>query len=610
MAKQSKLELVLKFLSDKTGISQAQSEIGVLVEKIKNLKDAASKTFSFMKEAASTFFLPLRVLAIPAIAAVTSTFGLALKAVKEFAGQELGEADVKSALTAMGQYSVGYEKKIKHLADTYQETTGIADDMWLSSFAQLTRFGMTSGNVDKVAEAFKNLTGLMDGNPAAAADAMGRALQGEFSMFSRYGMKVEQTGDKVKDFDGLLTQINTRGKGALEDRADTLALKWQGVKNTAGDTLEAAGGKIAEGTGLAKWLDDVKKKIGELKTDFEKGGLGKALEEAAAKFSAKIKEGFDWIGELKTKFKESGQSLGEGIQGALQAALVVFGEALIATVKSTFGIWKAVGIVIFNAFKEEILKLNLPGMKGVREDSAKAAAAAMTPEEAKASLVKTGLRTPEKMAEQEKSLGAIRWNDVLASEVGGLSKDQQAAIAASGSSRAIDSAISQTVTDQAGIWSGFGGRAVGAVESAAMGGKTPQAGAPAQNPAMADAQKYQKQADSFSNMAGQLGDSKEGDAAKKLAEEAQKKATELMGQIETLSGSTDESMKTSQKALESIKETNTLSLTALNSLVTSSSELTTALGAQQNRIDSLAAKIADLQRRINGMTSAVSAVRS
>jgi hypothetical protein len=279
MSKKSKLELTLKFLLDKTGLSNA----GELLEAFKTRAKQA-----------------LTGLAIGAVAGLTAAFWQLTKSIKEFAQQELGEFDVKSALVAMGQYTDDYQKKLINLANQYQKTTNIADDSWLKTFGQLTRFGMNADNVDRVAAAVKNLAALMDGNIEGAAMAMQRALEGEFSMFSRYGIKLELTGNAKQDLETLFDNLEKKGAGLLEARAETLSGKWQALKNSVSDFQEEVGRVLTEALGLKGGLEEVAEWFDALQESAKNGALHNILSSAAEQVREWAKQIADIVEQIKS----------------------------------------------------------------------------------------------------------------------------------------------------------------------------------------------------------------------------------------------------------------------------------------------------------------------
>jgi len=373
---------IVIWITDNVNLSGLQKA----VKGLSDIKDGAEKMhrslkdgFEAGKKAVDVFFAPLRATAVPAIAAVTTSIGLMLKSIREWAGQELGEADVKSALIAMGQYTDQYRDQLIQLSDTYQTTTGIADDMWLKSLGQLTRFGMNASNVDRVSEALKNLTGLMDGNLDGATDMLAKAMQGEFGMFSRYGIIIKQTGDQVKDLDAAITAINAKGVGLLEARAATLVGKWGQLKIQGNELFEAMGKKLADSLEIGNAVTTAKGWLATLTASVQNGGLGDLIAKGGKELKEHIEAAVTKAGEIATAIKNSGNPLDKIFADAMTGAAEAFMTTLKALLIASMEIWKAVGIVIFNAFKEQALLL--PGAGPIRDIAAGRAFDKMSPAE-------------------------------------------------------------------------------------------------------------------------------------------------------------------------------------------------------------------------------------
>jgi hypothetical protein len=185
---------------------------------------------------------------------LTAMVGLLRKAavaLRAFAKQELSETDLDASLAQFGILTDSYRGKLHGLAAEMQRLTGVSDDTWLKNFAMLTRFGMHSGNVDQVSNALKNLAGLLHGDVNAATSLMQRALEGNYEMFGQYGIRIQRTGDQVRDFAALCEALE-KGQGVLEARTQTLAGQATRLKNSWGGLKEAVGGLISD-TGIAQW---------------------------------------------------------------------------------------------------------------------------------------------------------------------------------------------------------------------------------------------------------------------------------------------------------------------------------------------------------------------
>jgi len=461
----NKLIIWIKDNVNLSGMQTLKKNLSEIHSKLSALKAAAKETWEVFKGAASLYFAPLKAVAVPALAAVTTAFGLAIKAVREFAGQELGERDVTSALIAMGQYTDQYRDQLIKLSDTYQTTTGIADDMWLKSLAQLTRFGMNASNVDRVSEALKNLTGLMDGNLDGATDMLAKAMQGEFGMFSRYGIIIKQTGDQVKDLDAAITAINAKGVGLLEARSDTLSGKWTGMKNQANEVFEAIGKKLSSSLDIGDAITTAKGWLATLTSAVQSGGLGELISKGGKELKEHIEGAVKWAEKIADAIKASGKPVEQVFSDALKAAAKVLLDAIAAGLQASLEIWKVIGKTIAATFKEEILQL--PGFGSMRKAGASSAAASMSPEDAGAYYVATG-KSSASHIEQALAEG-VPLNRSLSRDFadGGFNKQQEASMAATTSASEITAAFSAFKTAVSGIATTLGAEVKTAVETAA-----------------------------------------------------------------------------------------------------------------------------------------------
>ena len=323
-----------------------------------------------IKEKVETVF---KGLAVGAVAALGTAFWQLTKCVEDFAGKELGKADISAALTQMGQYTDAYKDKLIAMSEQYQKTTNIGDEMWLKAAGQLTRFGMTSSNVDQVFEALKNLTGLMDGNFDGAVMAMQRAMEGEFGLFGRLGITFQQTGDQVTDLNNLMQLLSEKGGGLLEARAETLSGKWAALKNSLEDFRAAIGEVLTDSLGLKDGLSTLVEWIEKLTVSAQEGSLHNFLEGAAEKVRAIGEEFAAVVSQIHSvsDLKIAAGVIGDWLAEKLYAA----GVRLVAFLleKAPF-----IGYAIGKAAYETITNVFKDSATGGQIDAAKKQAASET----------------------------------------------------------------------------------------------------------------------------------------------------------------------------------------------------------------------------------------
>lgn len=286
---------------------------------------------------------------IGGIVMVTAAIWKMVGALKAFAVQELSEVNLLASLKQMGVYTEQYHKKLLTLASALQETTKIGDEVWLKQFAQLTRFGMNSGNVDKVSEAVKNLAGLMEGNLQGATLAMQRALEGEFSMFSRYGIKLDLTGDKVVDLNNLFEMLAQKGAGAMEARALTLQGAWDGLTNAIGDFKEEIGRTFERATNLRGILGSIETYVKKLQESAKSGGLKLLVEGAVEKASEFLKSIQNIVAYIQS---EGGKAVADMANASKDIVIGLFQMGAEAAAKFLAGAIPAIGKLLGKAAKD------------------------------------------------------------------------------------------------------------------------------------------------------------------------------------------------------------------------------------------------------------------
>lgn len=186
-----------------------------------------------------------------ALAGLAAAFAGAAKSLNEYAAQEEKITSLDAALAQNQLLTEKYRESLQNLAGELQNTTGVADDTWFEALARLTQFGSNPKTIGMDIEAVKNLAGLLGGDVTQAAEAYSRALQGNYEIFSRYGIQIEATGTQTEKLAALQQQLADRGGGQLEARNKSINGQWRQMKNNLGDVAEAFGGLIAQ-TGFAQ----------------------------------------------------------------------------------------------------------------------------------------------------------------------------------------------------------------------------------------------------------------------------------------------------------------------------------------------------------------------
>lgn len=178
------------------------------------------------------------------VAAGLALATLGLKgAVDEFASFEQNVTTLDAALARNGQLTSQYREQLQQLAGELETTTNVADEQWLAVLTRLVQFGSTPESIGMDVDAVKNLAGIV-GDVSTAAQLYSRALQGNFDMFGRYGIKVDEAATQTDKLAKLQQKLAEIGGGQLEARTNSLNGTFGKLNVQWGNTLQGMGAVI------------------------------------------------------------------------------------------------------------------------------------------------------------------------------------------------------------------------------------------------------------------------------------------------------------------------------------------------------------------------------
>jgi hypothetical protein len=111
----------------------------------------------------------------------------------------------------------------------------------------LNQFGADPKKIKDYAEAINNLAALMDTTIPNATEVFIHAMEGNFSMLSRYGIHVREAGTQLEKMHDLMTQVAV-GAPVAAAATQTTAGAWQKFQNAAGEATTAVGNLIGANT--------------------------------------------------------------------------------------------------------------------------------------------------------------------------------------------------------------------------------------------------------------------------------------------------------------------------------------------------------------------------
>lgn len=283
-------------------------------------------------------------------AAIKSGFGslidLTKESVKEALEGEQAQQKLNIALANSGKFTADAASSFGKFADSLSATTGVQDDVIIKSGALLQSLGqLDQQGLQRATAAAADLSAAIGVDLESAASILGKAAQGNVEALKRYGIQIEDTGDKTRDFANALSAIEGRFGGTAKALNDTFSGALTGAQNSFANLQETFGETITsspalkgaiQGVGaifglLEKTIEDNKEAI----LDFVDSGVNIFI--SGIGYAGEAVVGFI---ELKNGFEAFFSFIDDGI-GAIVESFFEFGAGLAeskAKIQEFFGV--------------------------------------------------------------------------------------------------------------------------------------------------------------------------------------------------------------------------------------------------------------------------------
>ena len=127
-----------------------------------------------------------------------------IKAADAAETQRLAVSRLELSLKNIGKFTPEASQEMQNFASSLQQVTVVGDEMILAGMAQISMLGELSGDaLKKATVASLDLSAAIGVDFQTASMLMARAAAGNTAMLSRYGITLETTGDKQKDFEKM-----------------------------------------------------------------------------------------------------------------------------------------------------------------------------------------------------------------------------------------------------------------------------------------------------------------------------------------------------------------------------------------------------------------------
>ena len=199
-----------------------------------------------------------------------------------FGAQQLGgfltdsiKAYIESERVAskLGNTLKGNTKVLIDYASALQNTTRFEDDSIISGMSRLALFTKDENLIKRLTKATLDFASSTETDLGASFEMMSKAITGNTIAFGKMGLKIEDTGDPVKNLNLLLEKINKTMGGSAEAEADTTYGRLEKLKNKFESFKEEIG------SGLVPTLNTVANSLDRIADGFgQSGGFGDLLD--------------------------------------------------------------------------------------------------------------------------------------------------------------------------------------------------------------------------------------------------------------------------------------------------------------------------------------------
>jgi hypothetical protein len=182
---------------------------------------------------------------------------LVVESVKAAEAQEDAINRLNVALASAGQYSRETSHDFQEYAHALQQTTVYSEESVMQAGALIESLGkLDKEGLERATNAAVNLAATLRIDLNTAAMMVGKAAEGNISVFQRYGMAVEQGSTASETFANVLKTIEANGNVAAA-QANTYAGALTQLQHTSEDSHKALGELVVKNQAVIESIKEV-----------------------------------------------------------------------------------------------------------------------------------------------------------------------------------------------------------------------------------------------------------------------------------------------------------------------------------------------------------------
>jgi Ca2+/Na+ antiporter len=208
---------------------------------VENFTDALDEASAKTESLSDTLATTAKVSAV-AFAALTAEIGLAVAA---YAESEQATNTLTNALINQGIYSKELVEQYSDMATELQNLTGISDETIMNAQATMQAFLGQTQVTKELTSTLADFASFYKMDLVSAAQLFGKAIDGNTSVLSRYGVSIDENATKSERLAAILEQVSMKAGGSAVAAAEGLSGSLSKLKENFSSLQEAIGARFA-----------------------------------------------------------------------------------------------------------------------------------------------------------------------------------------------------------------------------------------------------------------------------------------------------------------------------------------------------------------------------
>lgn len=229
----------------KKSVDEARKLLGALDSKVTESGGIGKQAFaSFIGNFSSQALTKAFSMAVDGVKLLISASGEWIAASAE---QEAAQAKLNFALANTGRFTATSAQSFSEYADALSKNSMVGDDVILKNAALIQSYtNLSEEGLKRATQASLDWSTVTGQSMETTSALIAKASEGNIESLRRYGIFVESTGDKAKDFEAVLAAIEKKAGGAAADSINTFAGAQFQLANAAGEVGESLGNIITQ----------------------------------------------------------------------------------------------------------------------------------------------------------------------------------------------------------------------------------------------------------------------------------------------------------------------------------------------------------------------------